>query len=313
MRTVQMPLEVDLNDDPSLQILNKNIVYDGMLNSVVHGDSLKLILKVPDESVDVIIADPPYNIKKNFGNNFDDLSLSDYIDWCDEWIGQCLRVLKPTGTMFVYGFSEVLAHLFVKINANKRWLVWHYTNKNVASSKFWQRSHESIICCWKENPVFNRDAVREPYTEGFLNGAAGKARKGTPGRYSRNGKETIYNAHESGALPRDVIKIPALAGGAGMTERWFYCETCEDIFLPKEISSHRDHYIVKHPTQKPQELTKKLILSCKPEEGGLVLIPFAGSGSECLVTRDLKMDFIGFEINPEFVMMANLHLSKPLA
>ena len=58
----------------------------------------------------------------------------------------------------------------------------------------WQRSHESIIYAWKDNPIFHRDDVREPYTEGFLAGAAGKSRKGTIGRFSKSGKETIYQA-----------------------------------------------------------------------------------------------------------------------
>jgi len=62
-----------------------------------------------------------------------------------------------------------------------------------------------------------------------LNGAAGKIRKGTLGRFSKEGKKTIYKAHEAGALPRDVIKVPALAGGAGMAERWFLCKTCNDV------------------------------------------------------------------------------------
>ena len=71
------------------------------------------------------------------------------------------------------------------------------------------------MCCYKDKPIFNRDHVREPYTETFIKNAAGKVRKSTVGRFSKGDKETIYNAHESGALPRDVIKIPAIAGGAG--------------------------------------------------------------------------------------------------
>jgi site-specific DNA-methyltransferase (adenine-specific) len=164
--------------------------------------------KLPDESCDVVIIDPPYNIGKDFGNDSDKRELGEYVDWCKSWINESVRTLKPNGTMFIYGFSEILAYLSVEIPIQKRWLIWHYTNKNVASLNFWQRSHEAIICAWKEKPVFNRDDVREPYTEGFLNGAAGKVRKGTLGRFSSSGLETIYKAHDGGALPRDVIKIP---------------------------------------------------------------------------------------------------------
>src|SRR3989338_2861619 len=191
------------------------------LNKIILGDAVAELKKLPNESCDVIIIDPPYNIGKDFGNNGDKRELDEYVSWCKEWIHGCIRVLKPTGTMFIYGFSEILAHLSVEIPLNKRWLIWHYTNKNVASLNFWQRSHEAIICAWKDKRIFNRDDVREPYTEGFLNGAAGKIRKGTPGRFSKNGQETVYKADARGALPRDVIKIATLAGGAGMNERWF--------------------------------------------------------------------------------------------
>ncbi len=280
------------------------------LNKIILGDAVKELRKLPNESCDVIIIDPPYNIGKNFGNNIDKRELSEYIEWSKKWINESIRVMRPTGTMFIYGFSEILAYLSVEIPINKRWLIWHYTNKNVASLNFWQRSHEAIICAWKEKPTFNRDEVREPYTEGFLNGAAGKVRKGTVGRFSRGGQETVYNAHEGGALPRDVIKIPALAGGAGMVERWFLCKTCNDVFEPRELKKHEKHEVIKHPTQKPLELSRKLILSAIPKNDGVVLIPFAGSGSECVAAKELGQNYLGFELNPDYIKLAEKWLKS---
>ena len=280
------------------------------LNKIILGDALAELKKLPDESCDVVIIDPPYNIGKDFGNNQDKRELNEYVSWCKEWINECIRTMKPNGTMFIYGFSEILAYLSVEIPINKRWLIWHYTNKNVALLNFWQRSHEAIICAWKDKPVFNRDEVREPYTEGFLNGAAGKVRRGTIGRYSKDGKETIYQAHEGGALPRDVIKIPALAGGAGMIERWFLCKTCDDVFEPRELKKHERHEIIKHPTQKPFELSKKLIKSAMPKKDGVVLVPFVGTGSECVAAKELGQSYIGFEINPDYVRIAEKSLNN---
>ena len=274
------------------------------LNQIILGDAVQELRKLPDESCDVVIVDPPYNIGKDFGNNFDKRELGEYVDWCKSWMSECIRALKPKGTLFIYGFSEILAHLSVEIPLQKRWLIWHYTNKNVASLHFWQRSHESIICAWKEKPIFNRDDVREPYTEGFLNGAAGKVRKGTVGRFSKGGTETMYNAHQGGALPRDVIKVPALAGGAGMIERWFMCKTCKDIYAPRQLKKHEGHDIMKHPTQKPFELSKKLIKSAIPNNHGVVLVPFVGTGSECAAAKELGQSYVGFEINPDYVRMA---------
>jgi len=280
------------------------------LNKIILGDAVAELKKLPDESCDVIVIDPPYNIGKDFGNNGDKRELSEYVAWCKEWINECIRVMKPTGTMFIYGFSEILAHLSVEIPIKKRWLIWHYTNKNVASINFWQRSHEAIICAWKDKPTFNRDEVREPYTEGFLNGAAGKVRKGTVGRFSKRGLETVYNAHSGGALPRDVIKIAALAGGAGMVERWFLCKTCDDVFEPRQLQKHDKHEIIKHPTQKPLELSRKLILSAMPKKDGVILVPFVGTGSECVAAKELGQSYIGFEINPDYVRIAEKFLSS---
>jgi site-specific DNA-methyltransferase (adenine-specific) len=256
---------------------------------VLQGDCLKIIPTLADDSAQIIIADPPYNIGKDFGNDSDRQPMEEYLAWSEKWIKECLRVLKPNGTMFIYGFSEILALILGKVpfNIHRRWIIWHYTNKNVASLNFWQRSHESILVLWKEDKVFHRDDIREAYTEGFLNGAAGKERKATKGRFSKGDKTTTYSAHPNGALPRDVIKIPALAGGAGMKER------------------------VNHPTQKPLALCKKLLQSCKqPNEEGVVLVPFAGSGSECVAAKELKMPFVGIELNEEYVKLIQERLSN---
>jgi site-specific DNA-methyltransferase (adenine-specific) len=252
---------------------------------IIHGDSLIELPKLPDDSAQIIIADPPYNIGKDFGNDSDKQPMDEYLKWCEIWIKDCLRILKPNGTMFVYGFSENLALILSKVpyNINRRWIIWHYTNKNVASLNFWQRSHESILVLWKDDKVFHRDDIREAYTEGFLNGAAGKERTATKGRFSNGNKTTTYNAHPNGALPRDVIKIPALAGGAGKNER------------------------VDHPTQKPIALCEKLLLSCKQSDG-YVLVPFAGSGSECVAAKKMGLPFVGIELNEEYVKLIHHRL-----
>jgi len=266
-------------------------------------DVLDGLNQIDKNSVDIVIADPPYNIGKDFGNSMFKKEISEYVEWCEEWINKCFYILKDTGTIFIYGFSEILSYISVNISYEKRWLIWHYTNRTIPSSNFWQRSHEAIIVTWKGNKLFNRDDVREPYTEIFLKNAAGKVRKDTKGRFGS--KETVYEAHKKGALPRDVIKIPALAGGAGRKERWFYCVDCEKTYFPDKLKDHKNHEIFRHPTQKPLALTEKLIISCKPKENGLLVIPFAGSGSEAFVAKKLGIDFIGFDINGDYVKMAN--------
>jgi len=257
---------------------------ENKIQKVVNGDCIVGMKNMDADSVDIIICDPPYNIGKNFGNDSDKQEMDDYLNWCDEWIAECIRILKPKGTMYIYGFSEILAFIRVRININVRWIVWHYTNKVTPSLNFWQRTHESILCCSKEKPHFNRDDVREPYTDTYLKNAAGKVRKATKGRFSNGKKETVYKAHANGALPRDVIKISALAGGAGKKER------------------------VNHPTQKPLQLCEKLIKASKNGDDTILVVPFAGSGSECVAAKKENINFIGFEINEDYVKLCNERL-----
>ena len=257
------------------------------LNKIINEDCIQGMKKIASETVDIIICDPPYNIGKDFGNDSDKQDMNTYLEWCDKWIAQCLRILKPHGTLYIYGFSETLAFVRTRITCNVRWLIWHYTNKVTPSLKFWQRTHESILCCYKEKPIFNRDDIREPYTDGFLKGAAGKVRKSTKGRFSNGENETVYTAHENGALPRDVIKVPALAGGAGKKER------------------------VDHPTQKPITLCETLLKAAKNKDGDtLAVIPFAGSGSECVAAKKLFINYIAFEINNKYVELCNTRLEE---
>jgi site-specific DNA-methyltransferase (adenine-specific) len=129
--------------------------------------------------------------------------------------------------------------------------------------------------------------VREPYTDTFLKNAAGKVRKATKGRFSDGKTETIYNANELGALGRDVIKVPALAGGAGKNER------------------------VDHPTQKPLAICDKLIKAAmNMNSPTLIVVPFVGSGSECVSAKKNNVSFIGFELNPDYIIIANKRLDE---
>ena len=258
-----------------------------MLQEIRHDDCIHGMKKIESETADIIICDPPYNIGKDFGNDSDKQTMEKYLSWCDDWIKECIRILKPKGTLYIYGFSEILSFIRVRINIEVRWIIWHYTNKVVPSLHFWQRTHESILCCSKDKkPIFNRDSVREPYTDTFLKNAAGKVRKSTKGRFSNGETETTYNAHENGALPRDVIKISALAGGAGKKEG------------------------VNHPTQKPLALCERLINASKNKDSTLLVVPFAGSGSECVAAKKENINFIGFEINREYVDLCHKRLNE---
>ena len=259
------------------------------MNTVVHEDCITGMKKLDAVSADIIICDPPYNIGKDFQNGSDRQAMSDYLTWCSEWMAEASRVLKPKGTMYIYGFSKILMHLGCRVELelglNVEWIIWNYTNKCAPSRQFWQKTHESILVCSKDSkPHFNRDDVRIPYTEATIK-QGGKKRAATGGRFGS--KETVYVNHMGGALPRDVITIPALSGGSGKKER------------------------VNHPTQKPLALCQKLIRASRQKEGDtLVVIPFAGSGSECVASKMEGVNFIGYEITPDYVELCNARLAS---
>jgi len=307
-----MQLEIQSLNDPASresaeQVAETSSHLPTFKSELILGDMIDVLSKHDARhKFDVIIADPPYNIGKNFGNGTDKMTLPDYVQWCTDWLSLCFNLLSKNGIIYVYGFSEILARISVMYPIEKqRWLIWHYTNKTVPSSKFWQRSHESILCMWNSEavPHLEIEQIREPYTEGYKT-ALGRTRAGTKSRFG-NGKETIY-LDNGGALPRDVLKIPALAGGAGARERWFMCyDDDRKVLPPSEINKYRDCQILKHPTQKPMELSRRLIQSRINGSSGRVLIPFAGSGSECVVANELGMEWLGIEINREYVEFAN--------
>ena len=242
------------------------------LNQVHCGDVMTLAPRMPAATAQIVIADPP----------------DGPLEWSDLWIAECLRILRDDGTMFVIGAPEHMARLMVRLpeGVNCRWLVWHYINKNTINTNFWQNSHQAILAIWKKTKVFHADAIREPYGDNYLKYAAGKVRKGTQGFFDDETKQTTYKAHEKGALPRDVIKIPALAGGAGKKER------------------------VAHPDQKPLALARRLIESCQQSEG-IVFVPFAGSGTECVAAAMLKLPFVGIESEAGYCRMAEIRLAMP--
>jgi site-specific DNA-methyltransferase (adenine-specific) len=141
----------------------------------------------------------------------------------------------------------------------------------------------------------------------------GKPRSPTKGRFGSSAK-TFYVANENGALPRDVLEVPALSGGAGSVERAHWCHTCQKFVFGKEMKMHENCKLESHPTQKPQKLTRKLIKAAidKSENDNFVVVPFSGSGSEVVVAAELGCSVVGFEINETYQKIANAWVERSL-
>ncbi len=241
------------------------------------GDAVTWLRSVKDESVDLVFADPPYNIKKAEWDTFE--SQQDYVDWSLEWIEQAARVLKPTGTLYICGFSEILADLKLpaaRFFAGCRWIVWHYKNKaNLGSD--WGRSHESILHFRKTKEfTFNVDEVRIPYGNHTLKYPEHPQAETSQYGHGRN-KDRLWQPHPKGAKPRDVIEIPT---------------TCNGM-----------HEKTPHPTQKPEELLRKIVLASS-NPGDLILDPFSGSGTTAVVSEQIKRRWQGCDTSPEYCRWA---------
>ncbi len=178
------------------------------------GDAIVWLRSLENESVDLIFADPPYNIKKAEWDSFE--SQQEYVNWSLQWIEQAARILKPTGTLYICGFSEILADL--KLPASRffrgsRWLVWHYKNKaNLGAD--WGRSHESILHFRKSKQfMFNVDSVRIPYGNHTLKYPEHPQAETSQYGKGQSSKDRLWQPHPKGAKPRDVLEIPTTCNG----------------------------------------------------------------------------------------------------
>ncbi len=246
------------------------------------GDSLQVLKKFRDSSVDLIFADPPYSIKKADWDTFK--SQDEYIKFSVKWIKEASRVLKDSGTLYICGFSEILAdihHPAMKYFYNCKWIIWHYKNKaNLGND--WGRSHESILCLRKSNKhTMNIDSVRIPYNSHTLKYPSHPQAKTS--QYGNGKQRNNWMPNPLGAKPKDVIEIPTTCNGMGEK--------------------------TPHPTQKPEELLRKIILASY-NENEIILDPFIGSGTTAVCAKQLKRQFIGIEQNEEYLEWAIIRLRK---
>ena len=247
--------------------------YKTQAGSLYNMDAVKFMKTLDDGSVNLIFADPPYNIKKAEWDTF--ASQKAYVDWSMEWIREASRILSNDGSLYICGFSEILAD--IKWAASSlfkgcKWLIWFYRNKGNLGND-WGRSHESILHLRKsEKFVFHIDEARIPYNNHTL-----KYPQRTQAESSQfgNGKKSdyIWQPNPLGAKPKDVFEIPTISNGS-----W-------------EKTAHL--------TQKPVELIRKIILSSSNPDS-LIFDPFGGSGTTYAVAEAYNRKWIGTELELDY-------------
>jgi len=134
---------------------------------IIHGNSLELFSALNSRSVDLIISDPPYNLGKDYGNNHDLKGFAEYLDFSRMWLSQAHRVLKPTGSIYVFMGVRFISYLYDIMHRDlgmffNSWICWHYT-QGIGKKIGFSPRHDDILMFNKSRKfTFNLDAVRVP-------------------------------------------------------------------------------------------------------------------------------------------------------
>lgn len=238
-------------------------------------------------SVDLVFADPPFNIGYKYDVYEDRKETDDYLDWTKKWTEQVRRVLKPNGTFWLAIGDDFAAELKVLIQRDlgfccRSWVIWYYTFGVNCTKKF-SRSHTHLFHFVKDakNFTFNIDAIRVP-----------------------SARQTVYadaRANAKGRLPDDtwILRPQDLPEGFQSNESVCY--------FPRVCGTFKERAGF-HGCQMPEQLLARIIkVSSNP--GDLVVDPFAGSGSTLIVAKKLRRDWLGFELSENYAERVRTRLA----
>jgi DNA modification methylase len=255
-------------------------------NCLYNQDCIAGMQELPEGSVDLAFADPPFNIGYDYDAYDDKLAADEYLNWTRQWGAAVVRALKPTGTFWLAigdDFAAELKMIFqreLKLTC-RSWVVWYYTFGVNCKHKF-SRSHTHLFHFVKDRKdfTFNDGAIRVPSARQLVYGDA--------------------RADSKGRLPDDtwILRPQDLAGGFEPEENtWYFPRVCGTF---KERAGW-------HGCQMPEQLLGRIIRACSnPDE--LVLDPFAGSGTTLVVAKKLGRRFIGFELSQNYAAQIQARL-----
>jgi len=238
---------------------------------LIHGDCLEILQDLPSNSVDFIFADPPYNLRKKYAGYNDSLEIADYFNWCDKWIAELARLLKPGRTLAILNIPlwSIRHFIFLKnVLEFQYWIAWDALSFPV---RLIMPAHYAILCFSKGPP---RSVLRESRDSSFSNCEG----------VSWN--DPLIPMQEGACLRSDCITMRRRArmrDNGSLTDLWW------DIHRLKHNSRRVDH-----PCQLPPQLMFRLI-SIFSKQNEMVLDPFNGAGTTTLCAELLKRRYIGIE------------------
>lgn len=244
----------------SIRLLNRDFLTDAA--------------NLPDASIDLIVADPPYGLGKDYGNDSDMRSGENFLAWTYEWLDLAIPKLKASGSLYVFCTWQYAPEIFVYLKSKMTMIneiVWDRRVPSMGgTTRRFTSVHDNIgFFAVSKDYYFDLDPVRIPY-----DAVTKKARS----RKLFEGSKWL----ELGYNPKDVWSVSRL---------------------------HRQHAErVDHPTQKPLEIVERMVLaSCPP--GGRVLDPFMGSGTTAVACARHQREFVGYEINESYCAIARERVS----
>ena len=247
-------------------------------NQIIQGDLFETIDLLPENSVDLMIIDPPYNLSKNFnGLNFNGRSNQEYIEYLESWFPKVIRLLKKDASLYICGdwkCSAALYEVTSKYLKVRNRITWQREKGRGASSN-WKNCTEDIwFATVSDEYYFDVNAVKQ------------KKRVIAP--YKQDGKPKDWQENDDGKYR---LTCPS--------NFW------DDISIPFwSMPENTDH-----PTQKPEKLIAKLILASSAPNA-VVFDPFLGSGTTAVTAAKLGRRFFGVEMNQEYCMWALKRLER---
>ncbi len=258
--------------------LESAATIDRVKDQTICQDVFAALAYLPDASVDLLFADPPYNLSKSFnGQRFQQTSLDKYAEWLDLWLSKALRLLKPTASVYICGdwrSSAAIHRIGEKYFKVQNRITWE-REKGRGAKANWKNNSEDIwfftVCddyTFNVQSVMLKRQVIAPYTD----------ESGVPKSWNDNQEGRFRLTHPSNLWTDLTVPF------------WSMPENTE------------------HPTQKPEKLLAKIILA-STDEGDMALDPFLGSGTTSVVAKKLKRHYVGIEIDERYCCLAEKRLA----
>lgn len=249
---------------------------DSVKNKIICGDTFETLKLLPEKSFDLLFADPPYNLTKNFGtNSFKQTSLEDYEIWLDSWLKDCSRLLKDTASVYICGdwrSASAIQRAGMKYFTLQNRITWE-REKGRGARRNWKNSSEDIwFFTVSDDFTFNLESV--------------KIKRKVIAPYTENGKPKDWEKSETGNFR---LTSPSNLWNDLTVPFWS---------MPENTA---------HPTQKPEKLLAKIILA-STNQNDLILDPFAGSGTTAVAAKKLNRAFCAVEMDEHYCLLTEKRL-----